>query len=300
MTILKTVGIEEAIGQIAQAVDRRLDLLLPQDQGLEGRVAAAMRYAVAAGGKRLRPFLVVASADLFGVSRDCSLRAAAAVECVHTYSLIHDDLPCMDNADTRRGQPSVHKAFDEATAVLAGDALLTLAFEILADDKTHMDPRVRVELVRGLAMAIGCHGMVGGQMMDIAAQNADLDTAAVTRLQQMKTGALISFSAEAGAILGKATPDKRQALRGYAHDFGMAYQIVDDLLDMDGDAALLGKATGQDTAAGKATLVALLGSARSRLQAELLTDQAIAHLSPFGGAADLLRDLARFAITRRK
>jgi farnesyl diphosphate synthase len=299
MDIPTTGRLENAIRDVAEAVDRRLDLLLPTAQGLEGRVAEAMRYAVQAGGKRLRPFLVVASADLFGVSRDCSLRVAAAVECVHTYSLIHDDLPCMDDADLRRGRPSTHKQFDEATAVLAGDALLTIAFELLADEKSHADPRVRVELVRCLAMAIGYHGMVGGQMMDIAAEHANLDMAAVTRLQNMKTGALICFSAEAGAILGKAPLDKRQALRGFAHDFGLAYQIVDDLLDAGGDAAALGKATGQDAALGKATLVAVLGAERARRQAELLTTQAIEHLAAFGEQADILRELARFAINRQ-
>lgn len=294
------VGVEAALNEVARLVERRMEKLLPVAEGHEARLADAVKYAVLAGGKRLRPFLVVASADLFGVARDCSLRVAAAVEFVHTYSLIHDDLPCMDDADTRRGKPTVHKVYDEATAVLAGDALLTYAFEILAEEATHSDPRVRLELVRSLAVASGFHGMVGGQMIDLVAETEAMDLSAITRLQQMKTGALMGFSVEAGAILGRAPMDKRHALRGYARDMGLAFQIADDLLDIEGDAATLGKDTGKDQAAGKATFVTALGAERARTQAEILTDQAIEYLDVFGAAAELLRDVARFAIKRNK
>lgn len=287
-----------ALERTATAVERKLDRLLPKPDGPEGRLAEAMRYAMLGGGKRLRPFLVVASADLFGVGRESSLRVAAAVECVHSYSLVHDDLPAMDDDDMRRGKPSTHKAFDEATAILAGDALLTFAFEIATDERTHPDPRVRVELARALSMAIGCHGMVGGQMMDLVGENAELDQNGITRLQQMKTGALISFAAEAGAILAHTNLVKRHALKFYAHDMGLAFQIIDDLLDVEGDSGTLGKTAGKDAKAGKATLVAALGKERARTQAEMLTKQAIEHLEPFGDKADLLRALAQFAINR--
>ena len=300
MTVGVQEDVKEALAEVARLVERRMEKLLPEAEGHEARLADAMEYAALAGGKRLRPFLVVQSADLFGVARDCSLRVAAAVEFIHTYSLIHDDLPCMDDADTRRGKPTVHKVFDQATAVLVGDALLTYAFEILADDATHSDPRVRLELVRSLAAASGFHGMVGGQMIDLVAETEAMDLSAITRLQQMKTGALMGFSVEAGAILGRAPVEKRHALRGYARDMGLAFQIADDLLDIEGDAATLGKDTGKDQAAGKATFVTALGIERARTQAEILIDQAIEYLDVFGAAAELLRDVARFAIKRNK
>jgi farnesyl diphosphate synthase len=292
--------LEAALARIAEAVEQKLDRLLPQVDGPEGRLAEAMRYAVFAGGKRLRPFLVVACADLFGVGRETSLRAAAAVECVHTYSLVHDDLPSMDDDDLRRGKPTTHVAFDEATAILVGDALQAMAFEILGDEKTHPDPRVRAEMMRSLAVAGGYHGMVGGQMIDLVAETTKMDVNGITRLQQLKTGALISFSAEAGAILGRADTVKRHALRFYAHDMGLAFQIADDLLDVVGDEVTLGKTPGKDAKAGKATLVAALGEERARTQAEMLTAQAIGHLEPFGEQAALLRALAQFAINRNK
>ncbi len=290
--------LDAALTETAKAIEAKLDRLLPKAEGPEGRLAEAMRYAAFAGGKRLRPFLAVASADLFGVGRENSLRVAAAVECVHTYSLVHDDLPCMDDDDMRRGKPSTHVAFGEATAVLAGDELLTLAFEIVSDERTHPDPRVRIELVRSLSRAAGFHGMVGGQMMDLMAESAELDVNAITRLQQLKTGALISFAAEAGAILAHTNSTKRHALRFFAHDMGLAFQITDDLLDVEGDSKTLGKTAGKDKKAGKATLVAALGKERARTQAEMLTEQAIEHLEPFGDKAALLRALARFAINR--
>jgi farnesyl diphosphate synthase len=227
------------------------------------------------------------------------LQVAAAIEMVHAYSLVHDDLPAMDNSDLRRGRPTCHKEFDEATAVLAGDGLLTAAFGVLADPDTHGDPGVRCELVAALAAAAGAAGMVGGQMIDLIAEHHTLDIGAITRLQRMKTGALIAFSCEAGAILAKAPNELRLALRGYAHDLGLAFQIADDLLDVEGSAAETGKPVGADAAAGKATFLSILGVARARTQAELLVRQAVAHLDLFEQRAELLREAARFVITRR-
>jgi farnesyl diphosphate synthase len=248
----------------------------------------------------LRPFLALASAQLFSVARRSALQAAAAVELVHAYSLVHDDLPAMDNSDLRRGRPTCHKQFDDATAVLAGDALLTFAFEVLAQTDTHGDPAVRCELVTALAQAAGDRGMVGGQMIDLLAENdASLDIGAITRLQRLKTGALIAFSCEAGAILGKATSEARLALRGYAHDLGLAFQIADDLLDVEGSAAETGKPVGSDAAAGKATFVSILGVERARSQAEFLIGQAVSHLDLFAEKAELLRQAAHFVINRR-
>jgi len=243
--------------------------------------------------------LVLAGAHLFGVARQCGLQVAAAIEMVHAYSLVHDDLPAMDDSDLRRGRPTCHKEFDEATAVLAGDGLLTAAFEVLAHPDTHEDPAIRCELVAALAAAAGPAGMVGGQMIDLIAEHRTLDIGAITRLQRMKTGALIAFSCEAGAILAKAAAAPRAALRGYAHDLGLAYQLADDLLDVEGSAAETGKPVGADAAAGKATFVSILGVRRARAQAELLIRQAVAHLDLFGGRAELLREAARFVISRR-
>ena len=293
------ISFPAALAQAAQMTDIALEKLLVAPTGLEGRVYQAMRYSALAPGKRLRPFLVLASAQLFGVARRCALQVAAATEMVHAYSLVHDDLPAMDNSDLRRGRPSCHKEFDEATAVLAGDGLLTAAFEVLADPDTHGDPAVRCELVTALAGAAGAGGMVGGQMIDLIAEHQTLDIGAITRLQRMKTGALIAFSCEAGAILAKAPHELRTALRGYAHDLGLAFQIADDLLDVEGSAAETGKPVGADVASGKATFVSILGVTRARAQAELLIRQAIAHLDLFEQRAELLREAARFVITRR-
>jgi farnesyl diphosphate synthase len=290
----------DALGETAAVTDAVLDKMIALPDGLERRVFEAMRYAALAPGKRLRPFLVLASAKLFAVARNCALQVAAAIELVHAYSLVHDDLPAMDNSDLRRGRPTCHKAFDDATAILAGDGLLTLAFEVLAHPHTHGDPAVRAELVLALAQAAGGHGMVGGQMIDLIAEHRpDLDIGTITRLQRLKTGALIAFACEAGAILGKAPAELRLALRGYAHDLGLAFQIADDLLDIEGSAAATGKPVGQDAAAGKATFVSILGAERARAQAELLVAQAVAHLDPFAERADLLRQAARFVIDRR-
>jgi len=293
------ISFPAALAQAAQMTDIALEKLLVAPTGLEGRVYQAMRYSALAPGKRLRPFLVLASAQLFGVARRCALQVAAATEMVHAYSLVHDDLPAMDNSDLRRGRPTCHKEFDEATAVLAGDGLLTAAFEVLADPDTHGDPAVRCELVTALAGAAGAGGMVGGQMIDLIAEHQTLDIGAITRLQRMKTGALIAFSCEAGAILAKAPHELRTALRGYAHDLGLAFQIADDLLDVEGSAAETGKPVGADVASGKATFVSILGVTRARAQAELLIRQAIAHLDLFEQRAELLREAARFVITRR-
>jgi farnesyl diphosphate synthase len=291
--------LESALGEAADAVNRTLDRLVPSVDGAERRVVEAMRYALMGGGKRIRPFLVLNSARLFDVPEIGALRTAAAIEMVHSYSLVHDDLPAMDNADLRRGRPSVHRQFDEATAILAGDGLLTQSFEVLADEETHANPLVRAELVLALAQAAGAAGMVGGQMIDLIAEKQPLDIGAITRLQRMKTGALIAFSCEAGAILAKAAPELRLALRGYAHDLGLAFQIADDLLDIEGSSAETGKPVGADAAAGKATFVSILGIERARAQAKLLIDQAVAHLDLFEERAELLRQVARFVVNRR-
>lgn len=290
----------EALAGSARLVDAALDRLLAAPPGPEARVFEAMRYSALAPGKRLRPFLVFASSHLFAVQRRSALQVACAIEMVHAYSLVHDDLPAMDDSDLRRGRPTCHKKFDEATAVLAGDGLLTFAFEVLAHPDTHGDPAVRCELVSALAQAAGAHGMVGGQMIDLLAENdRSLDIGAITRLQRLKTGALIAFACEAGAILAKAAPELRQALRGYAHDLGLAFQIADDLLDVEGDSEQTGKPTGSDAAAGKATFVSILGIERARAQAQLLVRQAVAHLDPFEERAELLRSAARFVVDRR-
>jgi farnesyl diphosphate synthase len=294
-----TITFEEALADAASLTDSLLERLLVVPPDLEARVYKAMRYAVLGPGKRLRPFLVLAGTRLFGIARQYALQVAAAVEMVHAYSLVHDDLPAMDDSDLRRGRPTCHKEFDEATAVLAGDGLLTAAFEVLAHPDTHADPSVRCELVAALAAAAGAAGMVGGQMIDLIAEHRPLDIGAITRLQRMKTGALIAFSCESGAILAKAPTEARTALRGYAHDLGLAFQIADDLLDVEGSTAETGKPVGADAAAGKATFVSILGVERARSQAELLIGQAVAHLDLFGRRAELLREAARFVISRR-
>ena len=292
-------GFENALKTNAQAVSETLDRLLPMEDTPESRVVEAMRYATLNGGKRIRPFLVMTGARLFGVAESSALQVAAAVEMVHCYSLVHDDLPAMDDDELRRGQPACHIKFDEATAILAGDALLTRAFEVLSDESTHADPKVRCELTLELARAIGAEGMVGGQMLDLLAETEPFEFPEVTRLQRLKTGALIGFSCESGAILGKAPRAARTALHAYAHDLGLAFQIVDDLLDVEGDAKEVGKKTGKDASAGKATFVSLLGSERARAQANMLADQAVQHLVSFGEKADFLGDLARFVVKRR-
>ena len=292
-------GFKDTLSDVAGDVTATLERLLPTGDGPEARLFEAMGYATLNGGKRLRPFLVLSGAGLFDVPRDRALRVAVAAELVHCYSLVHDDLPAMDDDDLRRGQSTCHIEYDEATAILAGDALLTHAFEILSEPATHPTATVRCELVQALAAAIGAHGMVGGQMFDLRAGEMDLDIGAVTRLQQMKTGALIAFSCAAGAILGRATKAECQALRMYAHDVGLAFQIADDLLDEEGTEEEVGKKVGKDADAGKATFVSLLGAERARAQADMLADQAAKHLDLFGEKADLLREVARFIVERR-
>jgi farnesyl diphosphate synthase len=279
---------EARLAAAGEATEGRLRQLLAADRpgGAEaGRLGEAMRYAALGGGKRFRPFLVIETAALFGMAPAAALNAAAAVECIHCYSLAHDDLPAMDDDDLRRGRPTVHKAFDEATAILAGDGLLTLAFEVLARPDTHADAAVRSELVLGLAHASGWEGMAGGQQLDLEAEDVAQDLADVERIQALKTGALIRFAAEAGAILGRAGPSDRAAVVAYAQKLGLAFQIADDLLDAEGDAAAVGKATGKDAAAGKATFVSLLGIPAAR--------------QPFGARAAVLQEAARFVSRRR-
>lgn len=270
------------------------------------RLLDAMRYASLSGGKKLRPFLVVETAALFDVPRERALMAGAALECVHCYSLVHDDLPAMDNDDLRRGRPTVHKAFDDATAILAGDSLLTFAFDVMSRPEAHPDPKIRIELVTQLARASGIGGMAGGQMLDLAAEGRfggdrpGADEKSILTLQAMKTGALLRFACIAGAILGQATPSQRAALTQYGEALGAAFQIADDLLDVESDAATLGKATQKDAASGKATLIGILGAAEARKRLAGLVAQAHQALSLFGERAGILRETARFVADRPK
>ena len=290
--------LHDSLTQIAADIDQEFDALLKLPGDARDRLYAAKRHAAIGGGKRLRPLLVTATAALFHVDRAVAVRVGTAVEAIHVYSLVHDDLPCMDDDDMRRGKPTVHRAFDDATAVLAGDSLHALAFEILASPQTHPDPFVRGELVSTLALASGPEGMAGGQMMDIEAENATFDLQTVMRLQALKTGALIAASVEMGAILGHIPPEGRTHLRGYARDIGLAFQIADDILDVEGDPELAGKALQKDADAGKGTFVSLMGLERAKQQAEMLVAQANEHLSCYGTEANLLRAIANY-ITER-
>ncbi|KQS05224.1 farnesyl-diphosphate synthase [Sphingomonas sp. Leaf357] len=291
-------ALQAALAEVAADIDRRFDTLLTVPDDPRADLYRAMRHAAIGGGKRLRPMLVAATAQLFAVDRNCAGRAGLALECIHVYSLIHDDLPAMDDDDMRHGKPSTHKAFDEATAILAGDCLHALAFEVLADPLTHADPYVRVELLADLSRASGPSGMAGGQMMDLQAEKSSFDLPTVTKLQAMKTGALIAAAVEAGAILGRLPIEGRRHLRGYARDLGLAFQIADDILDVEGNEELAGKALRKDENAGKETFLSLLGLDRAREQARMLVDQAIAHLGGYGPEADLLRDIARYVTAR--
>jgi farnesyl diphosphate synthase len=299
MNSIDAQELASALTRVAAEVEGMLDVLLPKVDTVDGRLMEAMRYATLGGGKRLRAFLVMESARLFAVDRNCAVRAACAVEMVHAYSLVHDDLPAMDNDDMRRGKPSTHKAFDEATAILAGDALQTRAFEVLSDRETHTSGEARSEVIAALAMAAGSRGMCGGQMLDMLAEGQQLSAEEIGRLQALKTGRLIQFSAEAGAILGRAPVHQRHILAAYGRDLGAAFQIADDLLDAEGTMAETGKTTGKDAAAGKATLVAVLGLERARAQAEVLAAQAARNLDGFDARADYLRQLAAYVISRR-
>ncbi len=296
---------EERLGEIAALVENRLAAVLA-DSALVGTppvLGAAMRHAVLGGGKRFRPFLVAEGARVLGLADTAAMDAACAIECLHCYSLVHDDLPAMDNDELRRGQPTVWKAFDEATAILAGDGLLTFAFELMARPSTHAEPAVRAGLVLGLAEASGSAGMVGGQVLDLASEKgatSDLHTLdGVTRIQRMKTGALIRFAAEAGALLANAAPEQRRALRAYGEALGAAFQIADDLLDAEGDARATGKAVGKDAAAGKATFVTVLGVEGARTRLAELNAEARAELAPFGDAARHLVAAVDFVSNRR-
>lgn len=277
------------------------DAPLPGEIARPQRLIESMRYSSLNGGKRLRPFLAVESAAVFGVSRESALMAGAALECIHCYSLIHDDLPSMDNSDLRRGRPTAHKQFDDATAILAGDALLTLAFDIITRDEVHRDAGVRLALTRALARAAGVGGMVGGQIMDLAGEGrfGDRVPPDVAKLQQMKTGALLKYGCIAGALLGQATKEQYAALDAYGHAFGEAFQIADDLLDVEGDAAALGKPAGQDAAAGKTTFVTLLGIDGAKARLRDLLKNADAALAPFGAKGDVLRAASRFVAERQ-
>ena len=284
--------------RICREIDAAFDSLLPVPDDARARLIEAMRYAAIGGGKRIRPLLLAATAELYGVDRTMAIRAGVAIEAIHVYSLIHDDLPCMDDDDLRHGKPTLHKAFDEATAVLAGDSLHALAFEILASPQIYGDPFIRAEMVYTLARASGYDGMAGGQMMDIAAENAQFDLHTVTKLQQLKTGALLGAAVEMGAILGHVGPEGRVNLRAYARDIGLAFQIADDLLDHEGDEGKAGKALRKDGVQGKQTFVSLLGPERARGQAKALVDQAVGHLAHHGKEADLLRAVARYIVER--
>jgi len=286
----------------AEVVEGHLNKLLGESGRIDAappeRLAEAMRHGTLGGGKRLRPHLLIESAALFDVSREAALDAAAALECVHCYSLIHDDLPAMDDDDLRRGRPTVHRAFDEATAILAGDALLTLAFEIVAGESAHPDAEVRARLMAGLARAAGWRGMAGGQMLDLMAPGEDLKAAEIARLQAMKTGALLKFACEAGGIVGGAGAEEMVALTRYGATIGQAFQLADDLLDAEGDAATLGKAAGKDEAAGKATLVTLMGPEAAKGRLRELEAEAVSVLEPFGARGAMLAETADFIIHR--
>lgn len=291
------LSLQTVLQELSEQLDEKMRDLLPEaDERKESRLFEAMRYSTLSEGKRLRPLLTVLSANLFGVSKSSALQAAAAIEFIHVYSLIHDDLPAMDDDDMRRGQPSCHKQFDEATAILAGDALLTLAFEILADTSTHASAQIRCDLIKTVAGACGCRGMVGGQMLDLLSEKETFAVNDIIRLQRMKTGALFATSCEAGAILGNAAPNLRSALRGYAHDLGLAFQITDDLLDVKGPSKESGKVVHEE----KETLVSAMGFEKAKDQAKVLTNQAISHLAPFQERANILRDLANFVIDRQR
>jgi farnesyl diphosphate synthase len=301
-----TAEFQDRLNQVAKDIDLLLDRLLGHDPqadevGRPPRLLEAMRYASLGAGKRFRPFLVAESAALFGVARQHALMAGAALECVHCYSLVHDDMPAMDNDELRRGQPTVHKAFDDATAILAGDGLLTFAFDILARPETHPNPAVRVEMVLALARASGLGGMAGGQMLDLAGEGrfGDREPVDVARLQQMKTGALLRFGCIAGAILGQSSQNEYQALDDYGRALGEAFQIADDLLDVEGDAAALGKPSGQDAAMGKTTFVTQLGVEGARQRVRDLLARADSALSIFGSRSDVLRAAARFVAERK-
>lgn len=291
--------LQDALDETVEKVNKTISRLMPETDLAESRLFDAMRYSVLNGGKRLRPFMVMHAAGLFNVDPARARRVAAAVEFLHCYSLVHDDLPAMDDSDKRRGKPTTHRKFDEATTILAGDALLTLAFEVLADRDTHSDPHVRVELVRKLAIASGGHGMVGGQMLDLIGENEEFDLGTISRMQRMKTGHLFAFACEAGAILGKADEVHKKALCNYAYDLGLAFQVTDDVLDVEADPNETGKPANQDSQAGKSTFVSTMGKEQAKMRAEMLAHQAVRHLRVFDGRAEMLKELAMYVLERR-
>ena len=297
--VLSAAPVRAALADFAGTMMETLDSLLPASDGPEGRLYEAMRYSALGTGKFIRPYLVKTSARMFEVAETSYLRAGAAVEMIHTYSLIHDDLPAMDDDDMRRGRPSCHIAYDDATAILAGDALLTLAFEVLAEENTHPDAGVRSALVTMLATRAGGAGMVGGQMIDLESEHADVDAALIARMETMKTGALISYSVAAGAVLGKAGDEAANTLETFGFELGLAFQITDDLLDVEGDEDDVGKKVGKDAEAGKATFVSALGVDGARREARQLTDRALSRLCVFGERADELRAVAEFVLARK-
>ncbi len=298
LAVVADARLADALARIGQDVDAGFDAMLPVPHDARAKLIEAMRYAAIGGGKRIRPLLLTATAEMYGVDRHLAVRASLAIEAIHVYSLIHDDLPCMDNDDLRHGKPTLHRHYAAATAVLAGDALHAFAFEVLSDPAIFGDPFTRAELVATLAGASGAGGMAGGQMMDIVAEGSDFDLQTITRLQQLKTGALLAAAVEMGAILAKVPVEGRTHLRGYARDIGLAFQIVDDLIDHEGDAAAAGKAVGKDAGAGKQTFVSLLGPGRAREQARMLVEQAVTQLGQHGEEAALLRALARYIVER--
>ena len=295
---MTTARLKNLLNSSAAKIEVAMDVLLPKPVGIEQPLLAAMRYSTLGGGKRLRAFMVLQSARLFGIEETQALRVGAAVEFLHSYSLIHDDLPAMDNSDLRRGKASCHKEFDEVTAILAGDALQALAFEVLIAEETHNNSLVRCQLVGSLASAAGAHGMVAGQMMDLIAESISLPVNQVIRLQNLKTGEMFSFSVSAGAIMAGASQIEKDALKKYAEGFGLAFQITDDLLDLEGDVISMGKPVGQDAAAHKATLVSVLGAEQAKFKAEILIDDAITALDPWGEKAEVFRDLAHYVLNR--
>lgn len=291
--------LEARLKETAERINTALDGLLPREQGPEARLLGAIRYSGLSGGKRLRPFFTLEAGRIFDADEGSLLRTACAIECVHTYSLVHDDLPCMDDDDLRRGRPTLHRQYDEATALLAGDALLTFAFELLADPATHSDPQMRCKLIAGLAKAAGAVGMVAGQAADMEGAEIGSDLIAVTRMNRLKTGALINFAVDAGALIGCASEAEKTALSRYAHDVGLAFQMVDDLLDAEGVVRDTGKAVGKDKDRGKVNFVTVLGTQATRERVGMLAAQAKNHLALFGPRARVLLDAVDFIVSRR-